>query len=157
MHLFQSGFQVVTICNYHSAIATIHQGFTDGSLVSTNDTIHHLLCGMCIQRPPVKRLFPSWDLPVVLGLLAGPPFEPPSGASLLHVSIKLAFLLAVTTSRHSSELQALSVDVGHMTWGPHGVTLILALSFLTTNQSASFQPPKLFVPDISKDSGSADD
>ena len=99
MHLFRSGLQVTTIRNYRSAIAAIHQGFADGSSISSNDAIHHLFRGMFTQRPPVKRLIPSWDLSAVLRLLAGPPFEPLSGASLLHVSIKLAFLLAVATSR----------------------------------------------------------
>ena len=59
MHLFQSGLQVATIRNYRLAIAAIHQGFADGSSISTNDAIHHLLCGMSTQRPPVKRLIPS--------------------------------------------------------------------------------------------------
>ena len=54
MHLFQSGLQVATISNHPSAIAAIHQGFTDGSSVSNNDAIHHLLYGMFIQRPSVK-------------------------------------------------------------------------------------------------------
>ena len=157
MHLFQSGLQVATIFNYHSAIAAIHQGFTDGSSVSINNAIHHLLRGMFIQRPPVKRLIPSWDLSSVLRLLAGPPFEPLSNASLMHLTIKLAFLLAVSTSRRGSELKALSIDGGHMRWEPHGIRLIPALGFLTKNQSTSFQPPDIFVPDITKHSGSSDD
>ena len=157
MHLFRSGLQVTTIRNYRSAIAAIHQGFADGSSISSNDAIQHLFRGMFTQRPPVKRLIPSWDLSAVLRLLAGPPFEPLSGASLLHVSIKLAFLLAVATSRRGSELKALSIDDGHMRWEPHGVRLVPALGFLTKNQSASFHPPEIFVPDITKHSGSADD
>ena len=63
MHLFRSGLQVTTIRNYRSAIAAIHQGFADGSSISSNDAIHHLFRGMFTQRPPVKRLIPSWDRP----------------------------------------------------------------------------------------------
>ena len=47
-------------------------------------------------------------------LLVGPPFKPVSSASLIHLSIKLAFPLAVATSRHGSELKALSINSGQM-------------------------------------------
>ena len=44
-----------------------------------------------------------------------------------------------------------------MRWEPHGVCLVLALDFLTKNQSASLHPPEIFVSDIAKHSGPADD
>ena len=44
-----------------------------------------------------------------------------------------------------------------MRWEPHGVCLVPALDFLTKNQSASIYPPEIFVPDITKHSGPADD
>ncbi len=52
---------------------------------------------------------PPWDLDVVLGALQSPPFELLGGADLRWLSIKTAFLLAVTSARRVSELHALSV------------------------------------------------
>lgn len=40
---------------------------------------------------------------------APPPFEPLGGADLRWLSVKTAFLLAITSARRVSELQALSV------------------------------------------------
>ena len=54
-------------------------------------------------------------------MLTGPPFESIGQATLLHMSIKLAFLLAVATSRRGSEVQALSTATGHIRWEPGGV------------------------------------
>ena len=157
MYLFHSGLQIATIRNYRSALAAIHSGFNDGSTVSDNAAIHHLLRGMFVERPHIKRLLLSWDLGNVLRILAGPPFEPLSDASDLHLSVKLAFLLAVVTSRRGSELHALSTAKGHIRWEPHGVRLIPAIEFLTKNQTPTFRPPDIFVPDIASFSGDDSD
>ena len=49
---------------------------------------------MFVTRPPVRKLVPSWDLFSVLSALTKPPFEPLSGATLLHLAVKVAFLVA---------------------------------------------------------------
>ena len=67
------------------------------------------------------------------------------------------FSCPFTTSQRGSELKVLSVDDGYMRWEPHGVCLVLALDFLTKNQSASFHPPEIFVPDITMHSDPTDD
>ena len=103
---------------------------------------------MFVSRPPVRKLVPSWDLQSVLSTLAGPPFEPLSNAPLLQLSIKVSFLLAAATSRRRSELHALTLAPGHIRWEPGGVRLVPSAGFLTKNQSDSFQPPDIFVPDL---------
>ena len=113
--------------------------------------------GMFLSRPPTRKLVPSWDLFSVLSTLSRPPFEPLSNASLLHVSIKVAFLLAVATSRRRSELWSLTLEPGHIRWEPHGVRLIPRADFLTKNQSESFTPPDIFLPDIKSFSSVPDD
>ena len=100
------------------------------------------------ERPTVQKLVPSWDLGHVLNLLAKAPYEPLGKASLIHLSTKLAFLLAVVTARRSSEIHALSMEPGHIRWEPGGVRLIPRVSFLTKNQTATFTPPDIFVPEI---------
>ena len=148
MYLFDSKLAVATIRNYRSALAAIHKGFADGSSITTSDAITHLIRGMFVDRPPTRKLLPSWDLPQVIAILSKAPYEPLEKASLLDLSVKLAFLLAVATVRRRSELHALTIQPGHIRWEPGGVRLIPDHSFLTKNQTPSFAPPDIFVPTI---------
>ena len=84
MHLFNQGLTVATVRGYRSAIAAVHGGFQDGSSISNNTCLKQLLRGMFIQRPPLKKLVPSWDLGQVLKSLALPLYEPLAKASLLN-------------------------------------------------------------------------
>ena len=68
---------------------------------------------------------PSWDLDVVLGALNSPPFEPLGGADLKWLSIKTAFLLAVTSARRVSELHALSVHDDCCWFSSDGSSVVL--------------------------------
>ena len=67
---------------------------------------------------------------------------------MLHLSVKAAFLLAVASSRRRSEISSLTLEPGHIRWEPGGVRLIPRTDFLTKNQSESFTPPDIFLPDI---------
>ena len=60
---------------------------------------------------------PPWDLDILLGALQRSPFEPLGDADLKWLSMKTAFLLAVTSARRVSELHALSVH-GDCCWFP---------------------------------------
>ena len=157
MYLFERDLASSTIKNYRSAIAAVHRGFPDGSSVSDNHALHQLLRGMFVSRPPTRRLVPAWDLFSVLATLSSPPFEPLGGSTMLHLSMKVAFLLAVATARRRSELHSLSIETGHIRWEPGGVRLIPRIGFLTKNQSESFSPPDIFVPDIKSFSSVPDD
>ena len=59
VNLYHSSLQVSTVRNYRSVLTAIHPGLDDGFAISV---MHHLLRGMFITRPPVKRLVLSWDL-----------------------------------------------------------------------------------------------
>ena len=52
---------------------------------------------------------PTWDLGRVLSALEQGPFEPLESVSLQWISLKVAFLLAITSAERVGELQALSV------------------------------------------------
>jgi len=65
-----------TFAGYRSAIAAIHQGFSDGSTVSSNSDLSTLLKGIFVVAARQRTLKETWDLPTVLRYLAGPPFEP---------------------------------------------------------------------------------
>lgn len=58
-------------------------------------------------RPVVS--FPKWDLSLVLQGLTKAPFEPIEEASLRFLTLKTILLVAVTSARRISELQALSI------------------------------------------------
>ena len=60
-----------------------------------------------IQRPVQRSLFPKWDLAYVLTSVCKEPYEPLHKASLLHLTQKTAFLLALATARRVSEIQPL--------------------------------------------------
>ena len=117
--------------------------------MSNNPAITQLIRGIFVQRPPVCKLIPSWDLFQVLSALSEAPFEPLAQASLIQLSIKVAFLLAVATTRRRSELHALTLEPGHIRWEPAGVRLIPNTKFLKKkNQSETFCLPDIFVLDI---------
>lgn len=52
----------------------------------------------------------KWNLDLVLAWLIQPPFEPFHKASLENLSLKTALLVAITSLRIVSELQALTVE-----------------------------------------------
>ena len=71
----------------------------------------HPLSSMFRRLCPAKaRLVPNWDLKVVLSARARPPIEPLGLASLKNLSTKVAFQLAITSTKRISELHALSVS-----------------------------------------------
>ncbi|XP_056389162.1 uncharacterized protein LOC130283728 [Hyla sarda] len=60
------------------------------------------------HQPSYHDPIPSWDLPLVLKHLCEQPFEPLDKTSLKHASVMTIFLIAITSARRVSELQALS-------------------------------------------------
>ncbi|XP_044137194.1 uncharacterized protein LOC122928435 isoform X1 [Bufo gargarizans] len=54
--------------------------------------------------------FPPWDLNLVLKALTSPPFEPMVESSIRNLTLKLVMLIALTSARRVSELQAVSIN-----------------------------------------------
>ena len=71
-----------TFAGYRSAFAAIHQGFLDGSMVSSNTDLSTLLKGIFVVAARPRTLREMWDLQTVLKYLAGLPFEPLHAAPL---------------------------------------------------------------------------
>ena len=62
------------------------------------------------RKLPVSRpLVPLWDLSVVMDALSHHPFEPLETVGMKFVSLKVVLLLALTTAKRVSDLQALSI------------------------------------------------
>ncbi|KAJ1093250.1 hypothetical protein NDU88_006355 [Pleurodeles waltl] len=73
---------------------------------------------------------PQWDLNLVLTFLMCAPFEPFHNCPLRLLTIKTAFLVAITSARRVSELQALSSKPPYLMIYPDKVVLRTRASFL---------------------------
>lgn len=85
--------------------------------------IERFLKAVLRLRPPRKTLYPKWDLPLVLNTLAAPPFAPTEDCALENITLKAAFLVAVTSGRRVSEIQALGAQDPYITFFPDRVVL----------------------------------
>ena len=155
--LFDEGKQISTIRNYRSAIASIHQGFPDGSSLGSNESIRQILRGMFNRRPPRRRLAPSWSINDVLQSLTRPPYEPIHNAPLDALTRKTLFLIAAASARRRSEIHALSVKPGFIRFAQSGVSLLPDPDFLAKNQTETFTPTPIFLPTMSSASATRED
>lgn len=121
--LFRRGLKYSTI-NLHRSAISMTLPLVDGVHFGQHPLIVRLMKGVHNQRPPSRRLFPSWDASLVVQLFRSWPSPPP-----LHLQIrKTAFLLAMASTRRPSELASLKVSK----------------SFLSINStSARFVPSQL--------------
>lgn len=135
--LLERGLSVSTIKVYVAAISA-HHSLVDGRSVGSHALVGRFLKGALRLRPPRLTRAPSWDLPLVLEGLCSPPFEPLDGAQLRWVSVKAAFLLAISSAKRIGELHALSVAGNCIRWNSDGsgVTLWPNPSFLPKRLSA---------------------
>ncbi len=143
-----------TLRVYVAAISAHHVRM-DGQPLGSHALVTQFLRGAQRLRPPQSIRVPSWDLSLVLKSLTLPPFEPLEHSDLKWLSLKTAFLLAITSAKRVSELHALSVNTTCMRWNaddsvvtlwPNPAFLPKRLSALFRNQAielAVFNPPRL--------------
>ena len=155
--VFLNGAQARTVSAYRTAIGALHHGFLNGSTVSNNPILYTLIKGMFHVRPPSRSLVPEWDLPTVLQFLASPEFCKLHKLSLLELSQRTAFLLAVACGRRCSEIHALSILPQHMRFSSEGVTLLPRAGYLAKNQSLVYTPEPVFLPDLRRATGNRED
>ncbi|XP_029445511.1 uncharacterized protein LOC115084588 [Rhinatrema bivittatum] len=104
--LYDSGLATASIRVHLSAIAAFHLP-VNGKSVSTHPLLSHFMIGLSHLRPPLSKPRIPWDLNVVLEQLMLPPFEPMEVAHMKYLTWKVVFLVAITSARRVSELQAL--------------------------------------------------
>ena len=121
---FSAGLTPSTLKVYVAAIGAFHSPVGDGPLGK-----HHLvvrfLRGARRMRPAARSRVPTWDLAVVLEGLAEAPFEPLESAEAKNLTLKVAFLLAITSLRRVGDLQALAISPTCLEFAPGGVKAIL--------------------------------
>ena len=146
---FDKGLQASTVRGYLSAIQSIHQGCEDGSSLASSKPLKLLIEGMSNERPRLRNIWPSWDLPLVLEFLSKSPFEPIQSATLRDSALKTLFLIAIASGRRCSELHALAIG-DFMVFSRDGVTMYFRPGFLAKNERSNFSATPLFLPVLSK-------
>lgn len=91
-----------------AAIAAFHDE-VQGTIAFAHRLTQCFLKSLSSVFSPRPRIVPQWSLPLVLASLRNPPFEPLAFCSLVLLSSKVAFLVAVTSARTWNKLVALRV------------------------------------------------
>ena len=103
---------------------------------------------------PSDHKYPEWDLQLVLDSLKKPPYEPLDKASILDVSKKTAFLLALASAKRVGEIHAFSSEIKHAEkWT--AITISTLPFFVAKNQDPSKDDPRFgpfSVPALPRDS-----
>ncbi|XP_050809179.1 uncharacterized protein LOC127051204 [Gopherus flavomarginatus] len=139
------GLAISSLRVHLAAISTFHPG-ADGRSVFSHPTVSRFLKGLERLYPNVRPPAPTWDLNLVLSRLMGPPFEPLATCSLLYLSWKTAFLVAITSARRVSELRALVVDPPYTVFHKDKVQLRPHPAFLPKVVSAFHVNQEIFLP-----------
>lgn len=138
-HLLDNGRSPATLRVYVAALAA-YRAPTEGVSLGAHKLVVAFMKGAQRLHPRPRTDCASWDLHTVLNGLCSPPFEPLEQAEIKWLSIKTAFLLAITSTKRVSELHALSVSAQCMRWGPEDsqVTLWPNPAFLPKVLSPQF-------------------
>ena len=156
LHVYKTGAQARTVQGYRSAISAVHHGLPDGTSVSHNSCLSSLIKGMFNERPPIRKFLPEWDLPMVLRSIAADS-SPLGSLSMLDLSKRTAFLVAVASGRRCSEIHALSTNAEHMRFSRSGVSMLPRAGFLAKNQTSEFTPTPIVLQDLRRATGCPDD
>ena len=143
--LLNKGMAFRSIGVYRSAISYFHDQ-VDGLPIGQNRQVCKFMKGVFHKNPPVKTLYPTWDLNIVLSFLQDRIFVPLERASVQAISTKTVFLAAITSARRISELQALSRDPPYIRWEKEGVRLRTVAGFLSKTAVPSHLGQEIFLP-----------
>ncbi|XP_077340446.1 uncharacterized protein LOC143984042 [Lithobates pipiens] len=114
--------------------------------LATNPWVVRFFRALSRQRPVQGLSFPRWDLSLVLQSLTGPPFEPLKECFLRELTLKTVFLVAVTTARRVSEMEALSVRAPFCVIFPDRIVLKTDPAFLPKVASSFHRSQEIVLP-----------
>ena len=104
--------------------------------IAHNADLHRLLSSFHSDRPKRSRNLPKWNLSVVLNELTKAPFEPMKDTDLKHLTLKTAFLLALTFGKRRSEIHAWVANKVSNLGQWEKVALFPSSDFIAKNQLA---------------------
>ncbi|XDV25256.1 hypothetical protein PO909_029202 [Leuciscus waleckii] len=116
-HLLDTGRSPATLRVFVAALSA-HRNPLGGISIGAEKLVAAFLKGAVRLNPPARIVHTQWDLQMVLNSLRLPPYEPLDQADIKSLSMKTAFLLAITSTRRVGELHALSVSPQCLRWGP---------------------------------------
>lgn len=151
LRFLQDGFDKGLAPNtLHRQVAALHSILPGPSdhLLTQDRHITIFLRGATNVRSPVIHRYPTWDLLLVLQVLMSPSFKPLSSISLHLLTLKVVFLVAITSARRISEIAALSVHPNLCIFHTNRVVLRTDPSFLRKINSLYHQSQELILPDI---------
>ncbi|XP_078500130.1 uncharacterized protein LOC144755257 [Lissotriton helveticus] len=108
-HLLETNLSSSSLRVHLAAIVAYTRGET-GKSFFTSMIVKRFLEGAKRIAPPKRLPAPAWNLNIVLTELMKAPFEPMHKATLQMLTLKTAFLVAITSLRRVSELQALTLQ-----------------------------------------------
>ena len=139
-----------TLAGYRSMLsgALFHTGLDLGH----NKDLADLMMSFKHSRPPRSKVFPDWDLSLILWTLSEPPFEPmfdESKVSMQFVTWKTVFLVLLAAGVRRGELHAIPYknvsydkDFTHVTLRP-SESFITKTQIKTGNKLKPFRIPSL--------------
>ncbi len=109
-YLFEDkGLEVSTINGYKAAISKVLQLVTKLD-ISNNPYIKALISNFANERPIHSKVYPSWDLTIVLNALKKSQYEPLQNATLFNLTKKTIFLLLFAPGARRSDIHALDIN-----------------------------------------------
>ncbi len=112
-----------TLRVYVAAISACHV-LIDGVSVGKHPLVARYIRGAKRLRPPTRATVPLWDLAIVLEGLVMTPFEPLESAPVRFLTLKMFFLMAITSLKRVGDLQALSISPSCLDFAP-GLTKVI--------------------------------
>ena len=104
--LYQESYQYNSVNAYRSAISSVHEK-VDGVPVGQHPILTRLVKGVFNVRPPIPRYSSTWDVQKVRNYLDSQGKQTP--ISLKALTLKTAFLLAITRPSRSADLSQLNI------------------------------------------------
>ena len=139
--LFSAGKAYRTMTLHRSDLSSMFPP-VGGFSLGTHPVLSRLIRGVFQQRPPSRRLFPSWDVASVFAVFSSmtPPLD------FISLQRRCAFLLAMATSRRPSELAALRCDAAFMMWRLSRTFFVLVMPWVFATPTSSRRRRRLMVP-----------
>ena len=106
--LHHEGLAYNTLCGYRSMLSLYHDPI-DGLSLGSHPLIGKLLKGAFNLNPPMKKFCPEWKVSIVLDFLTKEPFVPVESCALKFLTLKVCFLLAITSARRADDFSKLSI------------------------------------------------
>ncbi|KAM9315508.1 uncharacterized protein PAF06_006469 [Gastrophryne carolinensis] len=103
------------------------------------------------SRPAPCRVIPQWDLAKVLSVLSSPPFYPNKNSDIKLLTWKVLFLVAITSARRFSDIQAWSCRHPFLQVFTDRIVLKVDPCYLPKPASDFHRSQEIIIPSVAKE------